>query len=312
MLTVFQSVIPIFALILFGAFLRRTALFEDGFWRGLDRLGFYILYPALLFITIVKADFSGLSAGLVMVALLIAWTVVGVLALASWPMLKRRGMSGPTFSSVFQTAVRWNGFIALAVAEKAFGVAGAAMVALVMAAVIIPINMSTIIVMSWFTRASPSLGSALRKVAVNPLIIGAALALAVRQLPFPVPGPIDDALHLIGRSALGMGLIAIGGGLKATEGAFTGPQAIVPTVLKLVVLPSLVVAIALASGLTGEQVVWLALCASVPTAMNGYVLAREMGGDAEAYAATATLQTALSFLTIPVVLAIAGQLAGPG
>jgi malonate transporter len=230
-----------------------------------------------------------------MVALLIAWTVVGVLALASWPMLKRRGMSGPTFSSVFQTAVRWNGFIALAVAEKAFGVAGAAMVALVMAAVIIPINMSTIIVMSWFTRASPSLGSALRKVAVNPLIIGAALALAVRQLPFPVPDPIDDALHL-----------------KATEGAFTGPQAIVPTVLKLVVLPSLVVAIALASGLTGEQVVWLALCASVPTAMNGYVLAREMGGDAEAYAATATLQTALSFLTIPVVLAIAGQLAGPG
>lgn len=310
MLAVFQSVIPIFALILFGVFLRRTSLFEDGFWRGLDRLGFYILYPVLLFVTIVKADFSGLSAGPVMIALLVAWAGVGGFTLALWPILERGGMSGPTFSSVFQTAVRWNGFIALAVAEKAFGTAGAAMVALVMAAVIIPINMSTVIVMSWFTQARPSLAGAFRKVAVNPLIIGAALALLVRQLPFPVPGPLDDALHLIGRSALGMGLIAIGGGLKGGKGAFTGPQAIVPTVLKLVVLPSLVVTLALAFGLTGEQVVWLALCAAVPTAMNGYVLAREMGGDAEAYAATATLQTALSFVTIPTVLAIAGHLAG--
>ena len=310
MTAVFQSVIPIFALILFGVFLRRTPLFEDGFWRGLDRLGFYVLYPVLLFITIAKADFSALSAGTVMVALLVAWTGVGVLTIALWPMLERGGMSGPTFSSVFQTAVRWNGFIALAVAEKAFGTAGAAMVALVMAAVIIPINMSTVIVMSWFTQARPSLAVALGKVAVNPLIIGAALALLVRQLPFPVPGPLDDALQLIGRSALGMGLIAIGAGLKGGRHAFTGPQAILPTILKLAVLPALVVTLALAFGLTGEQVVWLSLCAAVPTAMNGYVLAREMGGDAEAYAATATLQTALSFVTIPVVLAIAGRLAG--
>jgi malonate transporter len=32
----------------------------------------------------------------------------------------------------------------------------------------------------------------------------------------------------------------------------------------------------------------LALCAAVPTAMNGYLLARQMGGDAPLYAAVAT------------------------
>ncbi len=44
--------------------------------------------------------------------------------------------------------------------------------------------------------------------------------------------------------------------------------------------------------------------------MNGYLLARQMGGDAELYAAVTTLQTVVSFLTIPAVLAISAQFAG--
>ncbi len=43
--------------------------------------------------------------------------------------------------------------------------------------------------------------------------------------------------------------------------------------------------------------------------MNGYILAKKMGGDAELYAATATVQTVFSFLTIPLVLMAAGQFA---
>ena len=49
---------------------------------------------------------------------------------------------------------------------------------------------------------------------------------------------------------------------------------------------------------------------SVPTAMNGYVLAKQMGGDAPLYAAVATLQTVASFFTIPMVLAATAYLAG--
>ena len=67
---------------------------------------------------------------------------------------------------------------------------------------------------------------------------------------------------------------------------------------------------ALAFGVTGEQLLYLTLCGAVPTAMNGYVLARQMGGDAELYATVTTQQTLLSFLTIPAVLAVAGQFSG--
>ncbi|MDP2731770.1 MAG: AEC family transporter, partial [Hoeflea sp.] len=63
-------------------------------------------------------------------------------------------------------------------------------------------------------------------------------------------------------------------------------------------------------GLTGEPLQFLALCASVPTAMTGYLLARQMGGDAPLYAAVTTVQTVASFLTIPAVMWAAGLVAG--
>ncbi len=46
-----------------------------------------------------------------------------------------------------------------------------------------------------------------------------------------------------------------------------------------------------------------------PPAMNGYLLAKEMGGDADLYAAAATVQRVASLFTIPLVMIAAGQLA---
>ena len=61
--------------------------------------------------------------------------------------------------------------------------------------------------------------------------------------------------------------------------------------------------------LEGDTLTMLALSAAVPTAMNGYLLAKQMGGDAPLYAAAATVQTVAAVVTIPLVLYFSGQLA---
>lgn len=310
MLITFQSVIPIFMIIVAGFALRQAPIFTSEFWTGLERLGFFVLYPTLLFVMILNADFSGLALGKIIVSLAMAWTLLCLLTLALWPILKRYAVSAPTFSSIFQSSVRWNGFIALVIAEKMFPPEGAAVVALVMAVIVIPINVATVTVVASFTDSSANIGSVLKRVAVNPLIIGAALGLLFRLIPGGLPIPIMDALQLISRAALGMGLLAIGAGLRANDVLKPSIAVYVPTILKLAVLPVLVLASALLLGIRGPELSYLALCSAVPTAMNGYVLARQMGGDAEAYAATATLQTIIAFFSIPAVLAITGQLTG--
>ena len=63
-------------------------------------------------------------------------------------------------------------------------------------------------------------------------------------------------------------------------------------------------------GVTGQELSFLVLCGAVPTAMNGYALAKQMGGDAELYATVTTLQTLLSIAAIPAVLLIVAQFVG--
>jgi malonate transporter len=46
-------------------------------------------------------------------------------------------------------------------------------------------------------------------------------------------------------------------------------------------------------------------CASVPSASNGYILARQMGGDAPLLAQILTVQTILAVLTMPIFIALA-------
>lgn len=309
MIPIFESILPIFLIVLLGAALRRAPFIDQSVWPGLETIGYYVLFPALLFLTLARADFAGLELGTVAIVSLIAVGAMSALLLALYPIVRRRGMSNAAFSSVFQTSSRWNAFIALAIAEKISGPEGLALVALVMAVIIIPLNLINVAVLVWYGSGARSAASMARKIAGNPLILGCVGGIAINALPFGIYQPLEQAVDLIARSSLGLGLVMVGAGLKINDALRPGPAVILPTFLKLVAFPAIMTGLALAFGLSGEPVVILALCASVPTAMNGYLLARQMGGDAPLYAAVATLQTAASFLTIPAVLWAAGQLA---
>ncbi len=311
MTATFESILPIFLLILVGNLLRRAPVFDAATWPGLEKLGFWFLYPTLLFITIAEADFGGLALDVMMIALAASIAAMCLLLFAVWKVFGASGLvTTGQYSSVFQTSLRWNGFMAFAIAEKIFPPEGSAVVALVMAVIIIPINLASIFVLARFSYQGARWENVLWKVATNPLILASLAALLVRLVPGGLYGPLAETLDLVGRAALGMGLVVIGAGLRPGDLLKPGFATVLPVILKLAVFPALLIGIAVALGLSGMQLQYLALCAAVPTAMNGYLLARQMGGDAELYAAVTTLQTVVSFLTIPAVLAISAQFAG--
>ena len=65
MIPIFESILPIFLIVLLGIVLRRTPFIDQSVWPGLETLGYYLFFPALLFLTLAKADFSGLELGTV-------------------------------------------------------------------------------------------------------------------------------------------------------------------------------------------------------------------------------------------------------
>ncbi|NML73990.1 AEC family transporter [Rhizobium sp. S-51] len=309
MLVIFESVLPIFLLVLLGALLKRWPLINDSLWDGLEQFGFYVLFPALLFETLAKADFAAMDTGDVSASALAAVGIMSALVLALWRPLNRFGIEGPAFTSIFQTATRWNGFMALAIAEKLSGPVGLTVVAVVMAVIIIPLNVINVAVMIWFSGNGRSLRDFALKIVSNPIILGSAFGVLVNLFRIPVYEPVMTAVELVANSSLGLGLIMVGAGLRVMDALRPQPNVLLGSALKLLVFPLVMAGTALFFGVEGEALVMLILSAAVPTAMNGYILAKQMGGDAPLYAATATVQTVAAVFTIPLVLYFASQLA---
>ncbi len=306
MIPIFESILPIFLIVLLGVILRRARFIDQSVWPGLETLGYYLFFPALLFLTLAKADFAGLELGTVSLVSLLAVGVMTVLLIVIHPIASARGMSDASYTSLFQTSSRWNAFIALAIAEKISGPTGLALVALVMAVIIIPLNLVNVTMLIWYGTGARSMRTLAKRIIGNPLILGCMAGLVVNALPFGLYEPLAESVDLIARASLGLGLLMVGAGLKITDALRPGPAVLTPVALKLLVFPIIMVALAVGFGLSGETVMILALCAAVPTAMNGYLLARQMGGDAPLYAAITTVQTVASFLTIPAVMWAAG------
>jgi malonate transporter len=209
-------------------------------------------------------------------------------------------MDNAQFTSVFQAGSRFHGFIALAIVLKLFGEGPAAYVALIMAVLVPPINVVNIVVLATFGRGqTPRLSNIIRVVLKNPIIWGAVAGLLINFPASAFGNRLKPGLDLLGRAALGGRPAGRWRGLRVK--AALNPDVLVwtGTIMKLAVTPVVVIVLSRFTGLDGVVFEAAVITAAVPTAMNGYVLARTMGGDAELYAATATVQTALAFITIP-------------
>ena len=301
---IFESILPIFLIVATGVVLRRLTIFEQGLWNGLEQLGYYVLFPCYLFVTLATADYSSIDIAPVAAVYLGSILLLACLLLAAWPLFRARGVGAPQFTSVFQTATRWNGFVALAIAERIADKPGVAMVAFLMGAIIIPVNFINIGLLIWFGGGSRDLLTVIRRLVTNPLVLSSLLGVLAGTADIEIYAPVMAALDLLGRCALGLGLLIVGAGLQVADVLKPRPVMLLPVFLKLLVFPALVVTFGLVAGLDHTTVMLLGLSASVPTAMNGYLLAKQMGGDAPLYAAISTIQTLAAFFTIPLVLAV--------
>ena len=303
MLPVLQATIPVFAIIVLGFGLRKSGFIAAEKWSAVEDLCFYVLFPAILAKTMIEADLSSIEAGAFTLTLVVSVAIIGSTVLAMWPLMRRvLGTKPAQFSTVYQTITRWHGFIALTIVLNLYGANGAALIAIIFAVLVPILQVSNIMVLAGFSDKKADLRGVALTILKNPLIWGIGLGLLVNASgmhPWPA---VMDTLDLLGRSALGMSLLALGAGLSLQAAMHPSKEMLIGIIGKLLFTPLVMMTAAYAFGVTGLERDVLLIAASVPTAMNGYVLARKMGGDAELYATISTVQTVVSFVTIPLLL----------
>jgi predicted permease len=292
--------VPDFVLIGLGWVLCRHTPLNRPLWNGVERLVYHVLFPALLFESIVRHPLAPGAAWPLAVAAL-AVTACGIalaLALSAWPGVDRRA-----HASGAQTAYRFNSYVALALAARLGGSEGLAGMALLLAVCVPVVNVAAVWPLSRLARQGGQ--GFLRELVRNPLI-GATLAgLAFNGLGWRLPEVVATTCARLGSAALPLGLMAVGAGL--TMGALREAPRLAAALLAIrhAVLPALAVALVTwpALGLAAAQQQWVVAFSALPTASSAYVLAVRLGGHGAYVAGLVTVSTLLAMGGLPLALA---------
>jgi len=298
------ALLPIFALIVTGSALRQTDFITQTQWAGFERVTYFVLFPAVLIDTLVRADLTAVPfwrMGLTLIASILAMALF-LLLFKPW-LEKKFHLDGPAFTSVFQGATRWNSFVALAMASALFGSEGATLAAVSVAAMIPLLNILAVGVLARYaTPQKLSLTGFLRTLISNPFMWSCMIGIAVNASGLALPKVVMTYTDMLGKASLSAGLLVVGAGLDLTRLKSPHPGMILSSALRLIGMPLLGFAIARSMDLTGVTMGIVILSTAVPTASGAYILARQMGGDAVLMAEILTYQTLLSMLTLPIAL----------
>jgi hypothetical protein len=303
----FAALLPVFLLIVAGLVLRRTLVPEETHWLGVERLAYFVMFPALIVDTLARVDLSEVpvaGVGATLVGAILAMTVVCLLLRE--PLARRLDVNGAAFTSIFQGATRWNGYVALAIAAGLFGRVGIALVSVAMAVIIPLLNVLNVYVLARYAAdGALDWRNVVRALLRNPFIWSCAVGIALNLLRLPLPAPVQAVADALGRSSLALGLLLVGAGLDPGGVLRPQPASIVATALRLVLMPAMAIGLGVLLGLSGPSLAVVAIVASVPSASSAYVLARQMGGDAPLVAQILTLQTVVAVVTVPAAIALA-------
>ncbi len=308
MIEIIFALAPVFLCIAIGFVIRQMGFPGEAFWPLLNRVVYYIFYPALLVENLATADLGGPS-----VIFPLGLALVGAQILMAFVMsLSRRALkpTGPQYSSMFQGTVRWNGFVAIAAIAALYGPDGVTLAAIALAFMVPVANVLSVYVLAKHASAAGPVKARMvaEQLIKNPLLIACVIGILLNALSIPLPRPALDTIGVLGDAALTMGLLAVGAGLEFESARRSSGLIALTCVLKLVIMPVFAFTAMSLAGVSGLAFMVGMVCAAVPGATSSYILARQLGGDAPMMAGIITAGTLAAFVTMPVMLIVVARL----
>ena len=295
-----QLLLPDFSLILCGYLICRYTALNRSVWQPVESLVYYLLFPVLLFQSIIKSPIDpGSASGLMVAGLLLSGAGIGLsYALPYLPWLGRH-IDLRDHAAGAQVAFRFNSFIGLALAERLAGSQGLLMIAVLIGVCVPLLNVAAVWPMA--RQSEHHFG---RELLRNPLILATATGLAANLLGLHIPEWIQPTVNRIGAASLALGLMAAGAGMQFS--LLTRSKLLTVSVLSIrhLLQPLIAWGVARLLGLDAVQMAVLLAFSALPTASSCYVLAARMGYNAPYVAGLVTLSTMLGPLSLTLALGL--------
>lgn len=150
----------------------------------------------------------------------------------------------------------------------------------------------------------------LRKLIVNPGILGSAVGIALFLLDLRLPGPVGQGVEFLGSMNTPLAMVIIGAQMASADlpATFRNPRLYLAAALKLIALPLLTAAVILPLSLDPVMYITVVILAATPTAGTTAMFSQLFHRDVATAAQLITLTNLCCLITLPCCAALSALL----
>jgi hypothetical protein len=138
----------------------------------------------------------------------------------------------------------------------------------------------------------------LTEVIKNPLIRAILIGLPFMFFEMDFPVAVQRGINYIGNTATPLALIGLGAGIDLSLIKNKVRLAVSAALIKTVACPLAFVSVAVLLGFSGEEIAVIFILSAAPSAVASYIMAKNMGSDANLAGQILTLTTVMCPVTI--------------
>ena len=270
-------VVPVFVVMILGYTLKKQGVISSGFLSSGNKLVYYIGLPALLFRGVYTTDI-----GEFIDARFIAFTLISSIAafFIIWGLSAIFLKEKTVLASFAQGAYRGSfALLGTPLIINIGGDAAMARAALVVVFVVPFFNVFSILALAPCSGKKLGFFATIWAVLKNPsnVMISIGILLAVFNLNLPVM--VNGAINSVANLATPLALLCLGGGMTFHGFDAKFKYAMIATVIKIVALPLVFISLAIGLGFRDYDLAVIMMLFGVPSAVVGYSMAAQMGGD---------------------------------
>lgn len=310
MTPVINTLFPVFAIIGIAYFLARKGKLTRGFMNELNWFIFWISLPALILHSLITASSLPKDTLPILVVFFASTLLVIGLSFAACRILNlQKEKIGTFIQSAFRGNLAYIGLPILIFAlhgepkEVVSGVVAQTMFVLAPSMLLYNGIAVPLLVGSKEGFSPSKRRQVLMKLVSNPLILASMGGILFFLFPYPLPVVLLNTLELIGQMAAPSALVCVGGAMAfvSMQGRFR--SAIIASVLKVVLLPSLSLFLVSFIEIDPHARLVLLVLSACPTAVASYIMVKELDGDEALSAGSIVISTLLSIPVMALLLA---------
>ncbi len=296
---VLTQVVILLILIALGFILTKKSLLTQSGVKDITDLVLYFVTPCVIIKSFIREYDAKMLKGLLLSFLVVA--VLHILFIIISRLFVRPKDKGLKRALQFGVIFSNCGYMSLPLQEALLGETG-----VFYGAAFIAVN--TLFVWSYgiLLMSGDRKYLSVKKLAINPGIIGLAVGLVIFLFSIPVPKVISEPISYIAALNTPLPMIIIGFHLANSniKKAIKNIHCILTVALRLVVAPLVSIALMYIFGIKGTLFSAIAIASSAPCAAISTMFASKFGGDAEISASLVSLSTLLSLVTMPVIITL--------